>query len=282
MASSLGAPALVTLGGASIGIRRSLLHFEESPVHEPITITFSGQADQDDVQEQNTVVDVEPPKPAREIYYNTPCYYFWHSKTGCTRPDCHFLHDEYTVATYKKPTRVPDPEVEVKIFLRNIPPRMNQADIAVLVEPHGYIKWIRLLPSQLESGRQAAIILMTNEAHADAAVEALNAHVDYTGENLSAEKQAVVSLAPAKPATKDDVLPSFSLLGKEREAGRVRDKAPSPTTVYNNPWCVLCDEEDGASRKGKTKKNSEVRPITVPPLAGVWADEVRKIAVMQK
>ena len=110
----------------------------------------------------------------------------------------------------------------------------------------------------------------------------LNAHVDYTGEKLSAEKQAVVSLAPAKPATKDDVLPSFSLLGKEREAGRVRDKAPSPTTVYNNPWCVLCDEEDGASRKGKTKKNSEVRPVTVPPLAGVWADEVRKIAVMQK
>ena len=77
---------------------------------------------------------------------------------GCTRPDCHFLHDEYTVATYKKP-RVPVQEVEVKIFLRNIPPRMNKADIALVVEPHGYIKWIHLLPSQLESGRQAAIIL---------------------------------------------------------------------------------------------------------------------------
>ena len=83
-----------------------------------------------------------------------------------------------------------------------------------------------------------------------------------------------------------DVLPSFSLLGKEREMGRVRDKAPSPTSVYNNPWCVLCDEEDkpstAASQKGKTNKNSEVRPATVPPLADVWADEARKIAVMQK
>ena len=73
--------------------------------------------------------------------------------------------------------------------------------------------------------------------------------------------------------TETKVLPSFSLLGKEREMGRVRDKAPSPTSVYNNPWCVLCDEEDkpstAASQKGKTNKNSEVRPATVPPLANV-------------
>ena len=182
---------------------------------------------------------------------------------------------------------MPVQEVEVKIFLRNIPPRMNKADIALVVEPHGYIKWIHILPSQLESGRQAAIILMTNEAHADAAVAALNIHVDYTGEKLSAEKQAVASTAPTKPTTKD-VLPSFSLLGKEREMGRVRDKAPSPTSVCNNPWCVLCDEGDEPSTAAsqnskKTNKNSEIlRPVTVPVLVGVWADEARKIAVMQK
>ena len=70
--------------------------------------------------------------------------------------------------------------------------------------------------------------------------------------------------------------------------GRVRDKAPSPTSVCNNPWCVLCDEGDEPSTAAsqnskKTNKNSEIlRPVTVPVLAGVWADEARKIAVMQK
>ena len=36
------------------------------------------------------------------------------------------------------------------------------------------------------------------------------------------------------------------------------------------------------TKSKKTNKNSEIRPVTVPVLTGVWADEARKIAVMQK
>ena len=49
--------------------------------------------DKDVEQEENVVEELEK-KPAREIYYNTLCYYYWHAKGGCTRPNCRFIHDE--------------------------------------------------------------------------------------------------------------------------------------------------------------------------------------------
>ena len=84
----------------------------------------------------------------------------------------HFIHDENMSKSKDQDTSTKPSDgkvTEVKVFLRNIPPRMGKRDIALLVEPHGDIKLIHLLPSQLASGRQAAIILMTNEIHADSA-----------------------------------------------------------------------------------------------------------------
>ena len=200
----------------------------DSQVHECINISIGSSDKLTDVQqevEQEEDVGEEQleKKPAR---YNTLCYYYWHAKGGCTRPDCRFIHDvpkskdQNTSSTKPRDGKV----AEVKVFLRNIPPRMGKRDIALLVEPHGDIKLIHLLPSQLASGRQAAIILMTNEIHADSAVEALNRHVDYTGELLWAEKQTVIPLPKQVPKQEnpptddDDPLPTMSEIGKLRES----------------------------------------------------------------
>ena len=81
--------------GTSVGSRRPLFHFEESQVHERINISI-GSSDkltdvQQEVEQEEDVVEEElEKKPAR---YNTLCYYYWHAKGGCTRPDCCFIHD---------------------------------------------------------------------------------------------------------------------------------------------------------------------------------------------
>ena len=166
---------------------------------------------------------------------------------------------------------------------------MTKGDIALLVNPHGYIKHLHLLPSQIASGRRAAIILMSNEEAASAAVAALNTHVDYTGDKLCAEKQpsAAQKLKPApKPAPKpdDSPLPFFSVLGEEKE--RLRAKAPSPDSVVNK-WCLLCiDESDSEpdvqpdNPATKTDQNIGPKPANLPVVTGPWADAERKRAVM--
>ena len=295
--------------GTSVGSRRPLFHFEESQVHERINISIGSSDKLTDVQqevEQEEDVEEEhlEKKPAREIYYNTLCYYYWHAKGGCTRPDCHFIHDENMSKDQDTSTKPSDGKVsEVKVFLRNIPPRMGKRDIALLVEPHGDIKLIHLLPSQLASGRQAAIILMTNEIHADSAVEALNRHVDYTGELLWAEKQTVIPLPKQLPKQEntpidddDDPLPTMSEMGKLRESRR--KSTPSPSSVLtnnisNNMWCVLCEDADNAedtdeqvptmlTQKPSSKNINTPKPVDNPVVTGIWADTDRKNTMIHK
>ena len=129
--------------GTSVGNRRPLYHFEESQVHERISISIATPEKQKlDVQKEVEEEKVEEEKvvrkkPTRAIYFNTLCYYYWNTKGGCMRSDCHFIHDENMPKdqdTKKKPC---DGRVaEVKVFLRNIPPRMGKRDIALLLEPH--------------------------------------------------------------------------------------------------------------------------------------------------
>ena len=158
----------------------------------------------------------------------------------------------------------------------------------------------------MTSGRQAAIILMINEIHADAAVEALNRHVDYTGELLSAEKQTVVPL-PEKLDTDDDPLPTMS------EMGALREKStPSPTSVLTNNisnnnisnnisnnmctctcpctcWSVLCedadedaDEEVHTNTMVNSKTLKTPKPVDNTVVTGIWADMDRKNTMLHK
>lgn len=265
--------------GATIACHRPYLHYDDSLVHQPLSYELVTNHETGDVPEPEDVKDlkdddVNPVKPAREIFFNTPCYYFWHSKTGCTRPDCHFLHDEYTTVTNKKTQPA---HVEVKVYVRNIPFEMNKNDLARIIEKHGYIKHIYIPKSRLESRRQAAIVIMTDEDEASAAIAALNLHVDHTGEKLSAEKQlAEPRKEEVSHQSVDEPLPAFSALGKERDVAR--NKASSPTSVLSNPWCVLCDDENekpDLAEKKNGKKKAPQPATTTTPLTGAWAVATR-------
>ena len=250
-------------GGTGIDIRRPLYHFEESPVHETITVDFAKKQDVIKV-----VVEQEQQftgLPARQILFNTPCYYFFNTKRGCTRADCHFLHDEYISPSYK--TRPPAGQlVDAKLYVQGIPPLMKKSDLMNIVEPYGYIKQTVLLPSLLASGRKAAIIHMTSEAQADAAVQALNAHVDYTGEKLNAEKQSVVPIGP-RPVT-----------------------APPPSVcipVHKNPWEGLevaqDDDVEGKTNPFAAQHYPRLSPTKLSNFdQGSWKNRARTRAMMDK
>lgn len=81
---------------------------------------------------------------------------------------------------------------DVKLYVRNIPSGVTKKELAVMVQPCGYIRRIFLLKSKVSTGRMAAIIYMINEADADAAVTALNGFWPFV-----AQKQSVTPLLDA-------------------------------------------------------------------------------------
>ena len=154
------------------------------------------------------------------------------------------------------------------------------------------------------------------QSYADSAVEALNRHVDYTGELLWAEKQTVIPLpkenmpkknTPTDATDDDDPLPTMSEMGKLRES---RKSTPSPSSVLmntnnmntnnmntnnmsNNMWCVLCedaaDTEDTdeqvptmVSQKLSSKNIKTPKPFDNPVVTGIWADTDRKNTMIHK
>lgn len=254
---------MCTAGGTGIGLRRPLFHFEESMVHLPVELNL----DQPNVKDVQKGVVGLPPVSTRKILFNTPCYYYFNRKGGCTRSDCHFLHDEYKMPTY---TSRPEPGqlVDAKLYVQGIPPMMNKLDLMEIIQPYGYIKQTILLPSKQPSGRMAAIIHMTSDAQADAAVQALNKHIDYTGETLWAKKQSVVPIGPPKP----DVNPPEICI-----------------PVHKNPWQSLLDHTD--VNAVEEKDNNPFSRKHYPRLVlkkipkfdqGVWKDNVRTRAMAEK
>ena len=59
---------------------------------------------------------------------------------------------------------------DVKLYVRNIPSGVTKKELAMMVQPCGYIRRILLLKSKVSTGRMASILYMINEADADAAV----------------------------------------------------------------------------------------------------------------
>ena len=250
-------------------------------------------------QEFNVNAEQKPVLPStntRQILYNTPCYYFFNARGGCTRPDCHFMHDECETPTYD--SRVsPGKLVDAKLYVRNIPPLMKRQDIANIVEPCGYVKRIVLLPSKHLSGRMAAIIHMTSEAQADIAVKALNAHIDYTGEKLMAEKQAVI------PVSTKDLTPPSPIIPPAKSPVTVMTCIPC-IPPHENVWEVIADYDDDKSVDEDDEADSDeemtstysakdfcLEKCNMPylvahanirtPDRGVWNDELRVTAMIE-
>lgn len=249
-------------------------------------------AEKDDVvKNKEEQEEQKPPAFTRQIFFNTPCYYFFNARSGCTRPDCHFMHDEDQFPTHKSRPLAGN-LVDAKVYVRNIPPLMTREDIVDIVEPCGYIKRIVLLQSKQKSGRMAAIIHMTSEAQADTAVKTLNEHIDYTGENLFAEKQSVV---PNK--TRDDPPPPV-----ESPITVMTACIPCAIPTHKNTWDVLVtydddehsdddDDDDDADPVDVGTKKFSLKNCHMPclvvsekiiqPDRGVWNNAARTSTMME-
>lgn len=221
--------------GSSIGIRHPRLHRRRSIARTAVMHPLLKSAGEDDVVKEKE--EQQPAGFTRQIFFNAPCYYFFHARGGCTRPDCHFMHDEDQLPTYKS-RPLAGKLVDAKVYVRNIPPLMTRQDIVDIVEPCGYIKRIVLLQSKQKSGRMAAIIHMTSEAQTDLAVKTLNEHIDYTGENLWAEKQSVV------PIKQDEPTPTSPI---ESPITVMTACIPCAIPTHKNTWDVLATYDDDES-----------------------------------
>lgn len=276
--------------GTTIGVRGIPYIRRNSPLFKVIEVGLGTDEDAqaEDVQQQPNPAPEADPESNIKGKFNIPCRYFWWSPKGCLREDCRFLHEEYEPP--------PLTRVDAKLYLTNIPPKMDREHLMDIIDPIGKIGRIVVLPSKVASGRKAAIVHMTDyEEKADVAVNAINAYVDYTGEHLSAVKQLVVPLetppAPAAPAAAPaPAAPPPSVIA-------------SPVTVMTcipcyNEWNILADlDEDesdddddvmvvvGADNKNDNNKNFTLSKCNMPPLnngkmkqksiSGCWKDTVR-------
>ena len=281
--------------GTTIGVRGIPYIRRNSPLFKVIEVEL-GVADaqaEKDVQQPPNPPEANPESNIKGKF-NIPCRYFWWSPKGCLREDCHFLHEEYEPPPLSR--------VDAKLYLTNIPPKMDREHLMEIIEPIGKIGRIVVLPSKVASGRKAAIVHMTDyEEKADVAVKAINAYVDYTGEHLSAVKQLVVPLEtpPAPPVPPEP----------EPEAAPAPAPPPpsavsSPVTVMTcipcyNEWNILADLDEDESddddddvmvvvgadnNNNDNDKNFELSKCNMPPLNGkmkqksissCWQDTVR-------
>ena len=141
---------------------------------------------------------------------NMKCRYFF-ADGGCTRPDCRFLHHEpvqdvvFLDGTETPRFRdakyiAPGPRAEVKIFVGNLPPDTQSAFVVDLASPYGEVKDVKVLPSKLKHTRRcAAILYMSSDNQADAAIDAINAYIDEYGQCPYARKEYSRPLEMAPP-----------------------------------------------------------------------------------
>lgn len=277
--------------GTTIGVRGIPYIRRNSPLFKNIEVGL-GVADaqaEEDVQQPNPAPPEANPESNIKGKFNIPCRYFWWSPKGCLREDCHFLHEEYEPPPLSR--------VDAKLYLTNIPPKMDREHLMEIIKPIGKIGRIVVLPSKVASGRKAAIVHMTDyEEKADVAVEAINSYVDYTGEHLSAVKQLVVPLETPPPAP--PVPPEAPTPAPPPPPSAVS----SPVTVMTcipcyNEWNILADlDEDesdddddvmvvvGTDNNNDNDKNFALSKCNMPPLngkmkqksiSGCWKDTVR-------
>lgn len=142
---------------------------------------------------------VPTPTAPRTNLINMKCRYF-HSFTGCKRPDCRFLHNETPqdvvfhdgteTPRNRRPTYIaPGPRVDVKIFVGNLPPGTVSSFVVDMASPFGEVTHCDVLRSNLRNGRCPAILFMSSDAQADAAINAINAYIDERGQRAYARKE---------------------------------------------------------------------------------------------
>ena len=78
---------------------------------------------------------------------------------------------------FRKATYIsPGPRAEVKIFIGNLPPDTQSAFVVDLASPYGEVQNVKVLPSKLKHTRRcAAIMYMSSDSQADAAIDAIPA-----------------------------------------------------------------------------------------------------------
>ena len=273
--------------GTTIGVRGIPYIRRNSPLLKVIEVGLTADVQEEDVQQQSNPAPAPNTDSGIKGKFNIPCRYFWWSPKGCLREDCHFLHEEYEPP--------PLTRVDAKLYLTNIPPKMDREHLMDIINPIGKIGRIIVLPSKVASGRKAAIVHMTDyEDNADVAVKAINSYVDYTGERLSAVKQLVVPLETPLPAAPAPVAPA---------PAAPPNVVSSPVTVMtcipcHNGWDILADlenesdddddDDDDAvvvAKNNDNNKNFTLSKCNMPPLnngkigqksiSGCWKDNVR-------
>ena len=189
---------LTYYAGGSLGLSNAITLRSDSRARLPITIG--------DVLKQETSHQDDgkwcPPYGAstqRPNLINMKCRYFY-SFTGCTRADCRFLHDEKpgdvvfhdgSEKIRQRPTEyiAPGPRVDVKIFIGNLPPGTLSSFVIDIASPFGEVKSCVVLKSNQRNGRCPAVLFMSSYAQADAAINAINAHIDPCGQRAYARKE---------------------------------------------------------------------------------------------
>lgn len=137
----------------------------------------------------------------------------------------------------------------------------------------------------------------TSEAQADIAVKALNAHIDYTGEKLMAEKQAVI------PVSTKDLTPPSPIISPAKSPVTVMTCIPC-IPAHENVWEVIADYDDDKSVDEDDEADSDeemtstysakdfcLEKCNMPylvahanirtPDRGVWNDELRVTAMIE-
>ena len=185
--------------GGSIGLSNSITMRRDSRARLPLNMGH--------------VMGVNPPTPnvntcvpcddatgaQRTNLINMKCRYF-HSFSGCTRADCRFLHEEKPQdvvfhdgnerSCFRSPVYIaPGPRVDVKIFIGNLPPGTLSSFVVDIASPFGEVKECKVLRSNLRNGRCPAVLFMSSDAQADAAIDALNAYTDANGQRPYARKE---------------------------------------------------------------------------------------------
>lgn len=199
--SRTGATAKTYYTGGSIPLSASITLRCDSRAHLPIKMGDVTQIKRTPSTTEDALCPPcdAPPSNMRPNLINMKCRYFF-SFSGCLRDDCRFLHDEKPedvvfldgneTPRYRNQSYVaPGPRADVKIFIGNLPPGTMPSFVIDLASPFGEIKKCDVLKSTLRNGRCPAVLYMTSDAQANAAIDAINAYTDRDGQRAYARKE---------------------------------------------------------------------------------------------
>ena len=209
-----------------------------------------------------------PQQGQRPNLINMKCKYF-HSFSGCTRADCRFLHNEKPedvvfldgneTPRFRSSSYIaPGPRADVKIFIGNLPPGTVSSYVVDLASPFGEVKRCDVLRSNLRNGRCPAVLFMTSDAQANAAIVAINAHTDAHGQRAYARKEYSHPDPEPPPPTRLTVLIQATKSATVKAKARALPQAPpvhkSERTTKKASKPVLVEDKDGFYAASKTRK----------------------------